>query len=180
MTISIKIGKFKAKIEYQIFMAKRNKEVEFDITWSSCGVYCMSYYRPLKAEDHQVIVTKDWYPPNIAITFTPEHLEKTAELYSNAPKNERHECYKPFYEDYDLDRCMIDFGNDILFQAYRDPRKDIEKVYMVNRRFVCGVPDTHTDILGLFMDDFQKLKDLIDNEKEKIFYSGCKIQMKEY
>ena len=175
MTISVDIGKFKAKIEHYSLLAIRHQEVELDVMWVSCGVYEVNYYRPRDAISHIVITTEDWHPPDTHISFTPEQFAKVVELYPSASKNERDECHKPFYEDYDLSRGMFDFGDDRLFQAFKDPH--VDKVYMVNHYFVHGSPTTSADVLGLYMDDFQKLKDLIDNKKGEIFYSGCKISM---
>ncbi len=177
MTISIDIGKFKAKIEHNGLIGKRSREVEFDVEWVSCGVYQVSYYRPRDAVDHGVLVTEDWYPPDTSISFTPEQFEKVAELYPSAPKRKRNECYKPFYEDYDLSRGMFDFGDDRLFQAFKDPYDNVEKVYMVNHQFAHGAPTTSKQVLGLYLEDFQRLKNLLDSKKDEIFYSGCKFVM---
>lgn len=174
MTISVDLGKLKAKLEHTGIIGRRSREVELDVTWVSCGVYEVDYHRPIDAGDHQVLIEKDWYPPNTSIGFTPEQFAKVVELYPSAPKHEkREECYKPFYEDYDLDRGMFDFGYDSLFQAFKDPL--VDKVYMVNHRFILGAPSTSTQVLGLYMDDFQRLKELIDSKKDEIFYSGCKF-----
>ena len=113
--------------------------------------------------------------PDTHISFTPEQFEKVMELFPLAPKYKRDECYKPFYENYDLDRGMFDLGHDSLFQAFKDPHDDIEKVYMVSHTFVHGSPTTHTQVLGLHIDDLQRLKELLDSKKDEIFYSGCKI-----
>ena len=121
MTISEDIGKIKVTLAHDGLIGMRSREVELDVTWVSCGVYQVEYWRPRNAENHEVLVTDDWYPPNTSISFTPEQFEKVAELYPNAPKHERGECYKPFYEDYDLDRGMFDFEYDRLFQAFKDP-----------------------------------------------------------
>lgn len=176
MTISIDIGKFKAEVEHDFLLAKRSREVEFEVTWVSCGVYQMSYHRPRESRETHVgaLVRKDWYPPNISISFTPEEIEKVAELFPLAPKNKRDECYKPFYENYTLDQGMFDFGHDTLFQAFKDPHENMEKVYMVNRGFAKGSPTASTDVLGLMWEDFQRLKSLIDSKKDEIFYSGVK------
>jgi hypothetical protein len=173
MTCTSEIGKFKATIRHESMLGYREREVEFDVTWVSCGVYQMSYYRPRDAKPHYVIVVEDWYPPDTFISFTPEQFEKVSELYLLAPKHERNQCYEPFYEDYDLDNGMIDFQNDDLFQAYRDPIKDW--VYLVNHMFTHGCPTTSTQVLGLSWTDFLRLKDLICSKKNEIFYSGCKI-----
>lgn len=173
MTCTADIGKFKATIRYYSVIGYREREIEFDITWVSCGVYQMEYYRPRDAEKHHVMVVEDWYPPDTFISFTPEQFEKVAELYENAPKNERINCCKPFYEDYDLDRGMVDFQQDRLFQAYKDPLHD--RIYMANHYFSNGVPTTDTSVLGLSTDDFKRLKELLDSKKDEIFYSGCKI-----
>lgn len=175
MTIAENFGKFKATLEHDGCIGSRSREVELDVQWVSCGVYEISYYRPRDAEDHRVLVAENWYPPDTSISFTPEQFEKVVELYPNAPKHQRDECYKPFYEDYDLCRGMFDLEYDMLFQAFKDPHPDVEKVYMVNRCFVHGVPTTDTHVLGLSMEDFQHLKELIESKKDEIFYSGCKI-----
>jgi hypothetical protein len=174
------IGKFKAKSEYICSMfGRRSREVEFDVTWVSCGVYQMEYYRPRDAEDPAVLVTENenWYPPNVNISFTPEQFNKVAELYPSAPKNKRFECYKPFYENYDLDRGMFDFGDDCLFQAFKDPHENVEKVYLTSRSFVHGTSKNYISILGLYWEDFKRLKDLLDSKKDEIFYSGCRMSM---
>lgn len=173
MTIAEDIGKFKCKIKHVGLIGYREREIEFDIQWVSCGVYEMSYWRPRDAKSHEILVTEDWYPPNTSITFTPEHFEKVVELYPLAPKQERDQCYKPFYEDYDLSRGMFDFGDDMLFQAFKDPLED--RVYLVNHRFLRGVPTTSTQVLSLYADELQRLKELLDSKKDMIFYSGCKI-----
>jgi hypothetical protein len=176
MTISIDIGKFEAEIEYISAIGKRSRKVELEVMWHSCWVYQVTYYRPRDAEDHVVVVTKDWYPPNINISFTPEQFDKVVELYPLAPKNERDQCYKPFYEDYDLSRGMFDFGDDVLFQAFKSPQPtDDERVYLVRHCFSYGTPTPDTAVLGLHVDDLKKLKELLDSKKNEIFYSGCKI-----
>lgn len=126
MTISIDIGKSKATIKHNGMIGYRTREVDLDVQWHSCGVFQVTYYRPSDAKDHRILVTEDWYPPNVSVSFTPEHLEKVFELYPDAPKRKRMECYIPFYEDYDPDRGMFDMGNDMLFQAYKDPPREIE------------------------------------------------------
>jgi hypothetical protein len=177
MTISVDIGKFKTRLRYQSEIGYREKEVEFDVQWVSCGCYQVSYYRPFDAKDHGIMVTaqEDWYPPNTSITFTPEQFDKVAELYLGAPKNKRNECYKPFYEEYTLSRGMFDFVDDELFQAYKDPYPDMEMVYLVNHRFLRGAPTPNIHVLGLYWDDFKRLKELLDSKKGEIFYSGCKV-----
>jgi hypothetical protein len=173
MTISVDLPKFKTRLKYQAEIGYREREVEFDIQWVSCGVYQMSYYRPKDAKEHYILVAEDWYPPDTSITFTPEQFEKVYELYPNAPKNERPECYKPFYEEYDLSRGMFDFGDDCLFQAHKDPRD--ERVYLVNQPFLYGAPTPTKQVLGLYWEDFLRLKELLDSKKDEIFYSSCKI-----
>ncbi len=175
MTMTADIGKFKVKIEHHGVIGKRSREVEFDVQWVSCGVYQIDYYRPRDAVDHEVLVTEDWYPPDTSISFTPEQFEKVAELFPLAPKRKRDECYKPFYEDYSLDRGMFDFEYDELFQAFKDPHDNIEKVYLVNHCFIHGSPTTSVQVLGLYWEDFQRLKELLDSKKDEIFYSGCKV-----
>jgi hypothetical protein len=177
MTMTVDIGKFKTKLKHQSCFGYREREVEFDVTWVSCGVYQLSYYRPRDAKNHEVIVEEDWYPPDTAISFTPEQFEMVAKLYPQAPKRPRNECYKPFYENYDLDRGMFDFGNDELFQAFKDPTPDVERVYLVNRHFTYGSPSTSTQVLGLYIEDFKRLQELINSKKGEIFYSGCKVAM---
>ena len=177
MTMSVDIGKFKTRIKHQGCIGYREREVEFDVMWVSCGVYQLSYYRPSDAADHEVVVVDDWYPPNTFITFTPEQFEKVVELYPQAPKRQRDECYKPFYEDYDLSRGMFDFGEDMLFQAFKDPAENTERVYLVNHQFMCGSPTTSTQVLGLYLEDLRRLQELIDSKKDEIFYSGCRISM---
>ena len=108
------------------------------------------------------------------MTFTPEQFEKVIELYLDAPKHKRTECYKPFYESFDTDRGMFDFEYDTLFQAYKDPHEGVDKVYLVNHSFSNGIPTSNSYTLGLFMEDFQKLRDLIESKKDEIFYSGCR------
>lgn len=175
MTISINIGRFKAELEHDGLIGTRSREVELDVMWHSCGIYQVSYYRPRDAVDHIVLVTEDWYPPDTTCVFTPEQLEKVAELFPLASKRKRDECYKPFYEEYTLSNGMFDFGDDDLFQAFKDPGETVEKVYMVNRSFSHGVPTTSSSVLGLRKEDFQRLKDLIDSKKNEIFHSVCKV-----
>jgi hypothetical protein len=175
MTICIDIGKFKATLKHDGSIGYRTREVEFDVEWVSCGVYQMSYYRPRDAANHEVLVTEDWYPPDTFISFTPEQFEKVAELYPSAPKQERVNSFKPFYEDFETDSGMFDLGLDTLFQAYKDPYPDVDRVYMVNHTFSHGAPTTLTGVLGLSWEDFNRLKDLLDSKKHEIFYSGCKI-----
>ena len=177
MTIAEVFGKFKARLKHQGCIGYREREVELDVTWVSCGVYEITYYRPSDAENHEVLVVEDWYPPNTSISFTPEQFEKVVELYPQAPKRQRDECYKPFYEDYDLCRGMFDLEFDTLFQAFKDPHENVERVYLVNHLFVCGSPSTSTQVLGLYIEDFHRLRDLIESKKDQIFYSGCKIAM---
>lgn len=173
MTISVDIGKFKATIEYKCSIGKRHREIELDVIWVSCGVYEISYHRPRDAEPYDVIVAEDWYPPDIYMSFTPEQFNKVVELYPSAPKQERNQFYKPFYEDYDLSRGTFDFGEDRLFQAFKDPNED--RVNMVNHYFIRGTPDSNMSVFGLSWEDLQRLKELLDSKKDEIFYSGCKI-----
>jgi hypothetical protein len=176
MTCTEDFGKFKATIKHDGSIGWREREVEFDITWVSCGVFEMRYYRPRDAkEQHYVLVAEDWYPPDTSITFTPEHYEKVFELYPSAPKHERDKCYQPFYETYELDAGMFDFGHDWLFQAYKDPLED--RVHLVNRNFVRGNPVESTNVIGLTWADFLRLKEFLDSKKGLIFYSGCRIAM---
>ena len=175
MTCTEDFGKFKCTLVRDACFAVREREVEFDVTWISCGVWSLEYWRPKDAPrtDLGILVVEDWYPPNTQISFTPEQFDKAYELYPDAPRQERDKCYKPYYEDYDLDRGMFDFGHDKLFQAYKDPIKD--KVYLVQRYFVRGTPSETTSVLGLSLEDFKRLKELLDSKKSSIFYSGCKI-----
>lgn len=170
-------GKFKATIESNCCLAKRHREVDLEVIWVSCGVYQITYRRPKDAENPEVIVAKDWYPKNINISFTPEQFEKAFELFADAPKQERPDCYKPYYEDYDLDRGMFDFENDTLFQAYKDPNPspDINRVCLVNRHYGFGRPTKDSGLLELSFEDFKRLKEFLDEKKDLIFYSGCKI-----
>ena len=131
----------------------------------------MCYTRPKDAKNHEVIVEENWYPPNTYISFTPEQFDKVIELYPLALENERSQCYKSFYEDYDFSRGMFDFCDDTLFQAF----KQDGRVYLVQHLFSYGAPTTHTNVLGLNIDDLKKLKELLDSKKGEIFYSGCKI-----
>lgn len=175
MTISIDIGKFEADIEHISMIGKRSRKVEFNVQWHSCGVYQVSYHRPRDAKNHIVIVEPDWYPPNTHVSFTPEQFEKVIELYPSAPKNERDQCYKPFYEDYTLSLGMFDDGNDTLFQAFKGSCPGDERIYFVEHCFSYGTPTTNTHVLGLLVDDLKKLKELLVSKKDEIFYSGCKI-----
>jgi hypothetical protein len=118
------------------------------------------------------VVAEDWYPPNTSISFTPEQFDKIFELYPAAPKQERLQCYKPFYEDYTASRDVFDFGNDWLFQAYKDLHPNVERVYMVVRNFIHGRPTETTSVLGISWEDFLRLKVLLDSNKHEIFYSG--------
>lgn len=177
MTISEDIGKFKARIGISTLFGIRDREVELEVIWVSCGVYSIRYNRPKDATDPNIIVEEDWYPPDVHISFTPEQFEKVVELYPLALKHKRNEVYKPFYEDYTLDNGMMDFENDTLFQVFKDPHDNIEKIYLVNHYFSRGSPTTQTDVLGLYSEDFEKLKDLIASKKDVIFYSGCKFSM---
>ena len=177
MTCTESLGKFSAKIKHRCgaLGIVREREIEFNVDWVSCGVYQMEYYRP-RGDDikpHYVIVEEDWYPPDTFCCFTPEQFEKVAELYPTAPKLPREQCYKPFYEDYELDRGMMDFGHDRLFQAYKDPCE--EMVYLVNRYFVFGMPEEATNVLGLEWSDFLRLSELLISNKHLIFYSGVKF-----
>lgn len=177
MTMTVDLGKIKVTLKHTGRFGYREREVELDVMWVSCGVYEVSYYRPRNAESHGVIVAADWYPPDTAIAFTPEQFEKVAELYPQAPKHPRDECHKPFYEDYDLSRGMFDLGDDTLFQAFKDPAEGVERVYLATHQFSYGSPTTSTAVLGLHIDDFHRLKELIDSKKDEIFYSGCQIEM---
>ena len=174
MTMCVDIGKFKTRVKHQSFIGFREREVEFSVTWVSCGVYQLEYYRPKDIENHEVLVTEDWFPPDTSISFTPEQFEKVMELYPAAPKRNRDECYKPFYEEYTLSRGMFDFGDDELFQAFKDPSEKAEMVYLVNHKFSYGLPTPHVSVLGFYIEDFQRLKGLLDSKKDDIFYSGCK------
>jgi hypothetical protein len=179
MTIEIDIGKFKAKLEHDALLCRRGREVELDVTWSSCGVYVVTYSRPRDADpvDIGILVKEEWYPDSVCVSFTPEQFEKVCELFPSALKQERNQCYKPFYEDYDLDRGMMDFGMDGLFQAFKDYHLNVEKVYLVNHMFARGAPTSNSQVLGLHWEDFKILKDLIESKKGEIFYSGCKVVM---
>lgn len=176
MTCTEDFGKFKCKLERNTCLGlQRELEVEFDVTWVSCGVYQLEYWRPIKAPptDDGILVREEWYPPNTSISFTPEQFDKAYELYADAPRQERDKCYKPYYEDYDTDRGMFDLGFDSLFQAYKDPIRD--KVYLVQRMFIQGCPSETTEVFGLYLEDFKRLKEFLDSKKSSIFYSGCKI-----
>ncbi len=173
MTMEVNIGKFKTEIKHQTGFGYRKREVEFDVSWISCGTYQMSYRRPFDATPEYVLVTNDWYPADTFSSFTPEQFEKVAELFPSAPHPKRNEAYKPFYENFTTDMGMIDLGYDCLFQAFKDQK--VETVYLVNQSFVRGVPATSTSVLGLEWKDFLRLKELIDNKKNETFYSGCKI-----
>jgi hypothetical protein len=174
MTISINIGKVKVSLKYTALLGYRKREVELDVQWHSCGTYQVSYYRPREAKDYRILVEEDWYPPSVDVGFTPEQFDKVFELFPSAVKRERMESYKPFYENYDPDRGMFDFGNDTLFQAFKDPLENEDGVHLVNQYFVRGIPSENTQVLGLSWADFMKLKDLIEREKHEIFYSGVK------
>lgn len=175
MTISIDLPKYKVSIRHQSTIGYREREIEFDVQWISCGLYQLSYYRPSDAKSHCIIVEDDWYPPNISISFTPEQFDKVFELFPAAPKEKRIHCYKAFYENFTVDNGMFDFCHDTLFQAYKDPCPNTDKVYMVNRKFIYGAPTADICVLGLKWNDFLRLKELIDSKKNKIFYSGVKV-----
>lgn len=175
MTITEDFGKFKATLYSSGSFARRSREVELEICWISCGLYQINYYRPDDAVDAGVTVGKDWYPDNVYLSFTPEQFDKVIELHLNAPKQSRDQCYKPFYEDYDLDRCMFDFGNDSLFQAFRSPVE--EKVYLVKRNFSHGTPTEEVSVLGLSFEDLSRLNEFLNSKKDLIFYSGCKFSV---
>jgi hypothetical protein len=176
MTCTEDFGKFKCTLWRETSIAgARGREVELEITWISCGVYQLDYTRPADAPhtDHGILVIEDWYPPNMRISFTPEQFDKAYELYDGAPRHKRDQCYKPYYEDYDLDRGMFDMERDELFQAYKDPIRD--KVYLVQHCFASGTPTEYTSVLGLTIEDFKRLKEFLDSKRSLIFYSGCKI-----
>ncbi len=179
MTCTEDFGKFTTKIKHQTCIGYREREVDLSITWVSCGVYSFQYWRPQDADDPEVIGTdKEWYPGNIHFSITPEQFDKVAELYPAAPRHERAECYKPFYEQYDLDRGMFDMGCDTLFQAFKDPREEVDRVYMVNRSFIYGQPSQDSSMLALYWNEFLRLKEYIDSKRGEIFYSGCRFSSK--
>lgn len=174
MTCTDNLGKFKTRIRHYS-LGYREREVEFDVQWISSGLFSMEYWRP-RGEDiqpHYVMVAEDWYPPDTSCTFTPDQFDKVAELYPSAPKPERDQCHKPFYEDYDLDRYFMDMGFDRLFQAYKAPQEDLDMVFLVNRSFEHGMPTEGTHVLGLFWEDFLRLKTFL--EGRTLLYSGIKI-----
>ena len=156
MTIEENFGKFKATLGNNCFLGKRTREIDLDISWVSCGVYQVQYWRPQGAIDSGVVVAEDWYPANVHISFTPEQFDKAFELFADAPKNERGNCYKPYYEDYYLDNGMFDFTHDELFQAYKDPNPNVDRVSLVNRHFSLGRPTESTSILELSFEDFKR------------------------
>lgn len=169
MTYTENLGEIEVNLEHNASLCIKSRVVDLRVNWHSCCIYEVSYRRPNDAGDHRVIVESDWYPPSFQIHFTPEDFDKAFELFPDAPKNKRKDCYKPYYENYELSRGMFDFGDDELFQAYKDPYDEIEKVYLVNRFFTHGTPSTGTEVLGLYFDDFKKLKEFIDITRPQIF-----------
>jgi len=175
MTCTEDLGTLSVKLEY-VSLGYRGRVVDLEIIWISCGVYQVSYRRPKNAAAPMVLGTSgEWYPANVNICFTPEQFNAAFDLFEAAPKQDRENCYKPYYENYDLDRGMFDMGYDTLFQAFKDPKKD--KVHLVTHTFRQGTPGQSCgeNVLGLYLEDFKRLKEFIDSKSDWIFYSGVKI-----
>ena len=177
MTCTDDLGKFTAKIRHRS-LGYREREVELNVQWISSGLFSIDYWRP-REEDikpYYVMVAEDWYPPDTSMSFTPDQMEKVFELYPSAPKQPRDQCYKPFYEDYDLDRYFMDMGHDSLFQAFKDPHEDSDMVYLVKRHFNYGIPNGEgSSFLPLHWEDFLRLREFLNSKRHMLLYSGLKI-----
>jgi hypothetical protein len=176
MTCTDNLGKFKAKLRHQS-LGHREREVELDVQWISSGLFSLEYWRPRDEgiKPHYVMVAEDWYPPDTSMSFTPDQMEKIFELYPSAPKQPRDQCYKPFYEDYELDRYFMDMGHDNLLQVYKDPHEDVDMVYLVKHHFTNGIPTDSTSFLPLYWEDFLRLRDFLNSKRDMLLYSGVKI-----
>jgi hypothetical protein len=168
MTICESIGKFQTTIHRHSMFGKSTQEVEFDITWVSCGWYSITVSRLNKPES-------DNEKTNFIIHFTPEWFVKVIELYPDAEKRQRMECYKPFHEEYVPDLGMFDMGHDTLLQAFKDQFD--ENVILTNYHFERGVPRS-VEVLNIRFDEFKRLKEYLDNPNgrgSEIFYSGVQF-----
>lgn len=167
MTISIQIGELETQTKKRDLFGYAELKIKLQVTWHSCGCYAI-WVEKMESLDNKYIEPKTGF----SLHMNPEHLEKVAEMFPNAPVRPRMETHKPFYEDYDPDRGMFDFGHDTLFQAFKDPLEN-NRVIIANINFNGGIPSS-LDSLSLDFDEFKKLKTLIDDKKGEIFYSGVK------
>jgi len=171
MTITEPIGKFQTSVQNRFMFGYVNRKVELDIMWVSCGYYSITSTRIGEAGDNKFVEPKT----DFSISLAPEWIKKTEELYpeKTPPRNE---LYKPFYEDFHTDQGMFDMGFDILFQAFKDQLE--ERVILTNYHFTYGVPTGDVSVLNITFEDFQLLKEYLDNPNgngSEVFYSGCKI-----
>lgn len=168
MTICESLGEFETNTKKYGLFGVVNRKVKLKVTWVSCGTYSIDVQ---KFEELGVDSNKYTEPKtDFQMHMTPDHVEKVAELFDAAVTPDRMSSHKPFYEDYDPDRCMFDMGHDTLFQAFRQK----ERVILTNIYFEMGVP-TSMDSLNMSFDEYKKFKAFLDERKDQIFYSGVKI-----
>ena len=156
-------------------LGKTERKVELDIKWISCGYYSITATRiDEKAEDENPYIQPK---TDFHISLAPEWIKKVVELYPLAERRPRNELHKPFYEDFHTDAGMMDMGQDTLFQAFKHQLE--ERVILTNYIFSYGVPTGHVNVFNIAFDDFQLLKEYLDDPNgngPEIFYSGCKIK----
>lgn len=174
MTICEPIGKFQTKLEKNGLFGRYSTEVEFDIIWVSSGSYSIDVKKSnLEEKDNPDIVPKTGFNFSLA----PEWIQKSVELFPDAPARPRMDSHIPFYQNYDPDRCMIDMGSDTLFQAFKTKVNET-RIGIAISYFSYGLPHSST-ILNMEFYEFKRLKEYLDNPNgngPEIFYSGVSFK----
>jgi hypothetical protein len=174
MTICKHITEFETTLETRFLGTIIKRKIKIDIKWISFGLYslqakCIEKKRKKRKKELE-----------FRISLAPEWIEKVIELYPEADRRSRTESHKPFYEKYDINRCMIfDMGQDILFQAFKHPLK--ETVTLTNLYFNHGEPMEHIDVFSVSFEEFKRLKEVLDDPNGKgseTLHSGCSIRRK--
>jgi hypothetical protein len=174
MTIDYHITKFDSKILEQD-LGYRIHNVQLDVHWVSCGFYVFSYpkfeFKPFPDSTSMRKVE------GMSISVDPKWIDKIIELYPSVEKTtDRTKTFVPFFQVFDTDRGMFDFGQDSQFSAYKSQHDGW--IVMLEHQANYGVPTRHVSSWSIHIDDLKALRDkLKDPSVVQPMWSGCKVRM---